>query len=284
MRTVTCPYCRSVAARDRLVLSCMPGCGADAASFPARDLRRGRCPHGRAPQARRCCPECDRAIPREYAEAGSRTIVVAGTAGAGKSTWVTEVIRHLSTGEGAHTGLSADLLGEDSRGWRAGSDGPILLSLRLPARVRPVVLALYERGLGDWPGRAAGVVLLIDPTRLPGVRPVLGLPPEPLAPVLADLPPRTPVAVAVSKLDQVRDMFDVGSPLRQPSPHGERYVEADGVDVHHEVASWLTRWAGITAGHRYFALSAHDGGYRVADPLLWLLTRFGAFRVTRGRR
>jgi hypothetical protein len=107
----------------------------------------------------------------------------------------------------------------------------------------------------------------------------------------------------MSKLDLVWETFDEGSPLRQPAPHGGRYAEADGLDVHHEVASWLACWdtpafvaeiAEHFAVHRYFGLSALGpagtgprtgvASYRVADPVLWLLTQFGALGVAGGRR
>ena len=83
----------------------------------------------------------------------------------------------------------------------------------------------------------------------------------------------------LTKLDLVWDMFDHGSPLRRLPPPASAYQEADGLDVHHEVAAWLARWGDLPTGQRCFALSPHAAGYRVADPLLWLLTRFGAFGV-----
>jgi hypothetical protein len=313
--------------------------------FPARKLRRGRCQHGRAPQARRSCPECRQALPREYVEARSRTIVVIGEAQAGKSTWLAAVIRQLARGETAHTipGLSLHLLGESSRTRHGSLDWPLLddrlnpppatvettpllISLRLPAgaqRPRSVVFALYDTPGADFApdridrlapylGTAAGVVLLLDPTRLPRVRQVIATGPRHAEPALTPPPdlravmrrrPRPPVAVALSKLDMVWEMFDDGSPLRQPCPHGRRYIEADGLDVHHEVASWLARWAGpgfVTETaknfpvHRYFGLSALGpagtepgigvASYRAADPALWLLTRVGALSVARGRQ
>jgi hypothetical protein len=286
---VICPYCRERCSSDQLMMSCGPHCPTGT-TFPVKALRRGRCAHGRLPRARRVCPACARAVPREYAEASSRAILVVGTDQAGKSTWLTEIVRQLSTGEIAHTvpGLSVHLLGDSSRARYANLDAPttepLLISIRRPG-CKPVVLALYELPEDCPPdlfGMAAGVVRLVDPTRLPGVRRLFGL--EPLHPT-SPWAHRVPVAVTVSKLDLVWDMFDNGSPLRRPSPHGRDYVESDGLDVHHEVEAWLTRWGGIDlpAGHRCFALSALAGGYRVADPLLWLLTRFGALGVARGR-
>jgi hypothetical protein len=250
-------------------------------------------------------------------DAGGRVIVVMGAARTGKSTWGMTVVRQLANGDTAHAmpGLSVDLLGAGSRARYAAPArmppghtppaDPLLISLRLPTSTRPVVLALCEAPGEDCaPDRidrlepylcaAAGVMLLLDPIRLPGVRRVVGLRPQQPEPVLplAALPrrPGIPVAVALSKLDLMWDMFDGGSPLRQPSPHGRRYIEWDGLDVHHEVESWLARWgpadllAGHPAAYRCFALSALGGAHRVADPLLWLLTRFGALGVTKDRR
>lgn len=279
-----CPYCRERCSSDRLLMSCGPLCPLGT-TFPVKALRRGRCPHGRVPRAQRVCPGCGRAVPRAYAESPGRAILVVGADKAGKSTWLAEVVRQLSTGELAHAvpGASVHLLGESSRARFSNLDipttEPLLMSIRL-ASFRPVVLALYELPAEDCPpelvATAAGIVVLVDPARLPGVRGLFGLEPRPTGPAVT-WAHRVPVAVAVSKLDLVRDMFDTGSPLRRPSGHGNGYVESDGLDVHHEVEAWLARWGGadVPGGHRCFALSSRDGGYRVVDPLLWLLTRFG---------
>lgn len=232
--------------------------------------------------ARRRCPACARAVPREYAEGHSRIVLVVGTARSGKSTWLAEVVRQLSTGEVAHAvpGLSVHLLGDGCR-------DPVLMSLRR-ANADPVVLALPELSTEDLRpdlvAAATGVVLLVDPARLPGVRRLFGWQPEPPhpAPTWAS---RLPVAVTMSKLDLVWDAVEHGSPLRRPSPHGRVYLESDGLDVHHEAGAWLARWGfgDLPARHRCFALSAQTAGYRAADPLLWLLTTFGAFGVAKGR-
>ncbi|HEX8864144.1 MAG TPA: hypothetical protein VF821_00680 [Lentzea sp.] len=287
-----CPYCYARHAADDLLMSCGPSCSPPAV-FPAKSLHRNRCAHGRLPRARRVCPSCSRPVPREYAEAPGRSILVTGT---GKSTWLTSVVHHLSTGE-IVPGLSVRLLGDSSRAryadLRARSVEPILLSLRR-AGASPAVLALYELSDVCPPGllaSAAGVVRLIDPVELPRVRQLLNRPPEPpssvperphpipAAPPALDWPTHLPMALAVTKLDLVWDMFDHGSPLRRLTPPTSAYLESDGLDVHHEVAAWLDRWGDLPAAQRCFALSPHAAGYRVADPLLWLLTRFGAFGV-----
>ena len=84
--------------------------------------------------------------------------------------------------------------------------------------------------------------------------------------------------------------------MRLLSPHRGHYVEVDGLDVHHEVRSWLGHWFGPGLirdvaenfpTHRYFGFSALGdlstgrsdvSSYRVEDPLLWFMARFGAIR------
>ncbi|MFJ5989220.1 hypothetical protein [Lentzea sp. NPDC092896] len=281
---VICPYCRARCAGDQLLMSCGPLC-ASAPPFPVKALRRNRCPHGRVPLARRVCPACGRAVPREYAEAPGRAIVVVGEREAGKSAWISAAVRQFETGEAALAGLSVHLLGESSRNryadLRTPSAEPLLMSIR-SVSAKPVVLALYELPEDDCPpdvmATAAGVVHVIDPGRLPGVRTLFGL--EPLPPRPTPWAHPVPTAMTVTKLDLVRDMFTDGSPLRRPGLQDRGHVESDSLDVHHEVEAWLARWGGIEAppGHRCFALSALDG-QRVAEPLLWLLSQFRATRA-----
>jgi len=342
-----CPYCGRTFGGGELLLGCA-GCGDDATRFPAAGLRRDRCPHGRLPQARRSCPGCLRDLPREYVDNGGRTIVVIGSTSAGKSTWVAAVIRQFAKGEVAErfSGMSLDLLGEDSRlryreeferpllsgtapvhptvmPARDARTEPLLLSVRPRSRARPVVIALYDTTGEDFSaehiaahlGVASGILLLVDPTRLPGVRRVLALgqprtEPGPrfelfCAALREKLGPHrftTPLAIALAKLDTVWDMFEDRSPMRLPSPHSGDYVEADGLDVHYEVSSWLGHWfspefvrdvAESFPVHRYFGFSAHGrapavlpdrSSYRIEDPLLWFMARFGAIKTLRGRQ
>jgi hypothetical protein len=116
-----------------------------------------------------------------------------------------------------------------------------------------------------------------------------------------------PLAVAITKIDLLRESFDEESPLRRRSNHVRQYDEADGADVHEEMRGWLERWFGPSfdntvaasfADYRYFGLSAlgapprdrerlAESGvhpYRVEDPMLWLLARFGYLKSTKGRR
>ncbi|MDT0267513.1 hypothetical protein RM844_14580 [Streptomyces sp. DSM 44915] len=115
---------------------------------------------------------------------------------------------------------------------------------------------------------------------------------------------RVPIAVVFAKMDALVHQLDAGSPLRAQPPDGGRYDVADGLDVHHEVRHLLKRWDGVGldqtlennhASYRYFGVSAlgrtptPEGRvaatgiqpYRIADPLLWLLSEFGALPRTR---
>jgi hypothetical protein len=346
---VTCPYCRSTHGTGELLLNCAR-CGDAAQRFPAAGLRRGRCPHGRLPQARRSCPACEHDLPREYVDTASRTIAVIGSTRSGKSTWIATVIRQFAKGEVAERfpGMSLDLLGEHSRlryrnefergllsdaahlyptitPARNARAEPLLLSLRLRPGSRPVVIVLYDAAGEDLStariaarsGAAGGILLMVDPMQLPRIRQVMaiGQPHTDLEPCFARLcfalreelrlPERrkfaTPLAIGLAKVDTVWDMFEE-SPMRLPSPHSGRYVEADGLDVHHEVRSWLGHWfvpelirdvAENFPVHRYFGFSALGrsstgrsdvSSYRVEDPLLWFMARFGAIKTRRGRR
>ncbi|MEU9118226.1 hypothetical protein AB0D04_42595, partial [Streptomyces sp. NPDC048483] len=109
----------------------------------------------------------------------------------------------------------------------------------------------------------------------------------------------TPIAVVFSKLDAFWHQLENGSPLRAQPPSGERFDVEDSLSVHEEVRQLLKEWEGIPidrilentyARFRYFGVSALGGSptddarvaatgiqpYRVADPLLWLLSELGA--------
>ncbi|RMI34747.1 TRAFAC clade GTPase domain-containing protein [Streptomyces triticirhizae] len=116
----------------------------------------------------------------------------------------------------------------------------------------------------------------------------------------------TPIAVVFAKMDALAHHLHPGSPLRAHPPQGDRFDVADSLDVHQEVRGLLRHWDGVTldqmlennhARYRYFGVSAlgrtptSDGRvaatgiqpYRVTDPLLWLLSEFGAVPRTRRR-
>lgn len=113
---------------------------------------------------------------------------------------------------------------------------------------------------------------------------------------------RTPVAVVFSKIDAFFGMFPADHPLRQEPETGPHYDEASGDDTHEHVRALLDKLgaddvdAHLRAHYRtfrYFAVSSlgaepeyerkrvDSGGvrpFRVEEPLLWLLARFGIVR------
>ncbi len=113
-----------------------------------------------------------------------------------------------------------------------------------------------------------------------------------------------PLAIAFTKLDALRHDLEETSPLRRPAPQAPYFDETDSSAVHDQIRQMLARWDGpqidnqVTANYqrfRYFGLSAlgdpptsgnmvSPAGiepYRVADPLLWLLSEFGAITKQR---
>jgi Double-GTPase 2 len=116
-----------------------------------------------------------------------------------------------------------------------------------------------------------------------------------------------PIAIVFTKLDTLWHTFPDGSPLRAyPSQKG-MFDDGDSRDVHEETRHQLHRWEGGQIDlilrnhyprHRFFGVSAlgrpptadNDVAasgiqpYRVADPLLWLLSEFGAVPRTREGR
>jgi hypothetical protein len=114
-----------------------------------------------------------------------------------------------------------------------------------------------------------------------------------------------PIAVVFTKIDTLWHTFDEHSPLRAASPQGGRFNTADSLDVHEQIRHLLRSWEGSQIDqilqrhyphHRFFGVSALGGAptpdqrvaasgiqpYRVADPMLWLLSGFGAVPKTQG--
>ena len=108
-----------------------------------------------------------------------------------------------------------------------------------------------------------------------------------------------PIAVVFTKIDTLWHTFDEHSPLRAAPPQSGRFNTADSLDVHEQIRHLLHSWEGSQIDqilrqhyprHRFFGVSALGGAptpdqrvaasgiqpYRVADPLLWLLSGFGA--------
>ncbi|MFI2375493.1 hypothetical protein ACH5AO_10535 [Streptomyces sp. NPDC018964] len=109
----------------------------------------------------------------------------------------------------------------------------------------------------------------------------------------------TPIAVVFSKMDAFWHLLDAGSPLRDHAPPSARFDVGDSLSVHEEVRRLLKDWDGVQIDqllenhytrYRYFGVSALGRNptpdarvaptgiqpYRVADPLLWLLSEFGS--------
>lgn len=116
---VTCPHCFHVGDRDQLHYHCGGRCRQEpggAVPFPAAQLRSGRCPHGRPPQARRHCRGCGRPLPREYLDGDRHLVALIGPPACGKSTFVGVLVHELREGSPQRLGgLAADLLGDGSR-------------------------------------------------------------------------------------------------------------------------------------------------------------------------
>ncbi|MGY1582136.1 TRAFAC clade GTPase domain-containing protein [Streptomyces sp. MN13] len=109
----------------------------------------------------------------------------------------------------------------------------------------------------------------------------------------------TPIAVVFSKMDAFWHLLESGSPLRAHATPRGRFDVGDSLSVHEEVRRLLKDWDGVPIDHlldnhytryRYFGVSSLGRNptpdarvaptgiqpYRVADPLLWLLSEFGS--------
>ena len=110
-----------------------------------------------------------------------------------------------------------------------------------------------------------------------------------------DGPVRKPLAVVFTKLDALWRRFPEGTPLQQPETQGAGFDELDSLDVHSHIQALLHDWDGrqidayLQSNYRrfrYFGVSALGAiptpdkrtsaviqPYRVADPILWLLSK-----------
>jgi hypothetical protein len=116
-----------------------------------------------------------------------------------------------------------------------------------------------------------------------------------------------PIAVVFTKLDALWHTFDEGSPLRATPSRAGAFNDPDSRDVHEAIREMLRSWEGTQIDlilrkhyprHRFFGVSAlgqrptEDNDvaasgiqpYRVADPLLWLLSEFGTVPRSKGAR
>ena len=224
---------------------------------------------------------------------------------------------------------------------------PLIFTLKIPTRGRfgtglqSIISVFYDASgenvltaqsmdpLARYVESAGGILVLIDPLQMPEISRHFG----------RDLPPGTqgnsatdqraviqrlgellressgkrqqrlkvPLAVAVTKIDALRETFEDESPLRRQPNHNGHYDDGDGADVHEELRAWLDRWYGpefdntVAASfenYRYFGLTALGAPprdenrlaksgvhpYRVEDPMLWLLAEFGSIKREKGRR
>jgi GTPase SAR1 family protein len=168
-----------------------------------------------------------------------------------------------------------------------------------------------------------GIIFLLDPLQISAVRqrldstvPLPSVNTEPqdiigraatLIRQMRELGPaqkiKTPVALAFSKIDAVRGLFEPGSPLHEASCHDGVFDINDSNRVNDNMRAYLSQWVGSGfdlflqhnfENYSYFGLSAIGSQpdiqgrlpfgvtpFRVEDPLLWILYRLG---VVAGRR
>lgn len=162
-----------------------------------------------------------------------------------------------------------------------------------------------------------GIIFLLDPLQIPSVRHLLTnqtvLPQENTDPMeivgraatlirdLRGLGPTDkidiPVALAFSKIDVVRPLFDPGSPVHHASSHNGKFDRVDGEQMSENMRAHLSQWVGggldLFMQHNfekysYFGvsslgsqpdqqgrLSSGVAPFRVEDPLLWILFKLG---------
>lgn len=119
-----------------------------------------------------------------------------------------------------------------------------------------------------------------------------------------------PIAVVITKIDALWHTFDRGGPLTSQPSSGDLFDTDDSLNVHEEIRHLLHTWDSSNIErtlenhferYRFFGVSALGRAptwdnevasagiqpYRVADPLLWLLSDFGVVsrsRPAQGRR
>ncbi|MQA24018.1 MAG: hypothetical protein GEU94_00800 [Micromonosporaceae bacterium] len=114
---------------------------------------------------------------------------------------------------------------------------------------------------------------------------------------------KVPMAIALTKIDVLQPSLEQQSPLHRPRPRTAELDADDREAVHEQVRAMMHHWhtEGLDnyldhnyAEHAFFGLSALGGipegdsvgpggirPYRVEDPLLWLLHRFGMLEASR---
>jgi hypothetical protein len=299
----------------------------------------------RAGRWRPVCPRCHLYLPHKMAtaELPGDIVAVVGAPGTGKTSYFGALVDALERRNAAEADFRffdqevfspRELKPVGSRRLHrarvgsgpaaAGPDArlPLVYRLEFPRRLLAPAAAdliLYD-GAGVGPAsepfyrhlnRAAGVVILIDPLQLPGVRDRLPaalrkkLSPvelDPCATVSQILRPlehgriwwvgrklRVPAAFVLAKCDLVRDLVPPASLLRNAGRHEGGFDAGDSARLSAEVRAWLREWGGEQllqlarnrfGCHRFFAVSARCNTpaydpFRVADPLLWILWQRG---------
>lgn len=162
-----------------------------------------------------------------------------------------------------------------------------------------------------------GIIFLLDPLQMSAVRHLISssvkLPSENTEPeeiignavrlikeangIGSDPKINTPVAVAFSKIDEIRNLFDPSSPIHHASNHDGYFDITDAEAISENIKAHLAKWGGGELdrllqrhfkNYRYFGLSALGASpepngslpmgvapFRVEDPFLWLLSQQG---------
>lgn len=168
-----------------------------------------------------------------------------------------------------------------------------------------------------------GIIFLLDPLQIPAVRHLLDssmpMPNENTEPqeiigraatLIRQMRQmqmseriKTPVALAFSKIDAIRPLFEPGSPVHEASRHDGLFDVTDARRVNDNMRAYLSQWVGPGLdmflqhnfeNYSYFGLSALGSmpdvqgrlpsgvtPFRVEDPLLWILYQLG---IVPGRR
>jgi hypothetical protein len=231
---------------------------------------------------------------------------------------------------------------ETTRAAEGGIRAPVVIEWRQPRKRLGVqsfdttVLSFYDAAGEDltsqdsvhtqaYLGVAGGLILLLDPWQLPGVRERIHVPDEVLrtaAPPLEVLGMinntlrathrvkakgkiKVPLAVVFAKIDAFFPLLGGNHPLLTRPREVPGYDEVTGQSTHEHVRAMLHQYGADDidallehnfAAYRYFAVSAlgappdygtrvvDPGGvqpFRVEEPLLWLLHRFGVIERSR---
>lgn len=287
------------------------------------------CPECSAATGMQVCSTCHAQLPVNFGRIRSRMIALVGARDAGKTVFMTVLIHELMNRVGSRFNASVGGSDDHTRHrFHADYETPLYGRSRLLGATRrtgvtrePLVFrfttqrrGLYGRrpqhtllSFFDTAGEdlttvasveanlrylnsADGVILLLDPLQMEGVRrlvPTGARTPSPgrvenrpldmlgrvtdllmSRPGAANRLIRVPIAVCLTKIDALHGELDEGSPLHRPQPSAPFFDESDSQDVHAQVRQLLHRWdGGGVDGHvgnhyrnaRYFGVSALGG-------------------------